>query len=84
MFSFLVDLDLDLDLSNIERVPKISPAITERLRISTGSCDVERLFSMIRAVQKPNRSLVTENTLQMEMVLYFNKIWTMILIIIIN
>ena len=53
--------------------PNLSPAVTELLSISTGSCDVECSFSMMKAVQQPNRSLMTENTLRMEMVLYFNK-----------
>ena len=53
--------------------PNLSSAVTELLSISTGSCDVERSFSMMKAVQQPNRSLMTENTLRMEMVLYFNK-----------
>ena len=53
--------------------PNLSSAVTQLLSISTGSCDVERSFSLMRNVQQPNQSNMTVNTLCMEMTLYYNK-----------
>ena len=46
--------------------PNLSTAVTQLLSISTGSCDVEHSFSMMRIVQQ---SLILNSTLQMEMLL---------------
>jgi hypothetical protein len=53
--------------------PTLSTTATQLLSVSTGSCDVERSFSMMRNVQCPNRSSMKEDTLRMETILYFNK-----------
>ena len=51
----------------------LSDAAVQLLSISTGSCDVERLFSLMRNVQQPNQSCMSEKTLCMELTLYYNK-----------
>ena len=53
--------------------PCLSLAALQLLSISTGSCDVERSFSLMRNIQQPNRASMHADTLCMEMVLHFNK-----------
>ena len=59
-----------LDYWNSSQVhyPYLSIAPVQLLCIS---CDVERSFSLMHNLQQPNRSLMREDTLHMEMVMYF-------------
>uniref|UniRef100_A0A1X7V8L2 HAT C-terminal dimerisation domain-containing protein n=1 Tax=Amphimedon queenslandica TaxID=400682 RepID=A0A1X7V8L2_AMPQE len=53
--------------------PNLYDAAVQLLSISTGSCDVERSFSLMRNVQQPNQSCMSEKTLCMELTIYYNK-----------
>ena len=64
-----------LDYWNSSQVhyPYLSIAAVQLLCISTTSCDVERSFSLMHNLQQPNQSSMREDTLHMEIVMYFNK-----------
>lgn len=51
--------------------PYLSAAAIQLLCISTGSCDVERSFSLMHNILTSKRSSMSEHTLRMEMVMYF-------------
>ena len=53
--------------------PHLSHGALQLLSISTGSCDVERSFSLMCNIQQPNQLSMRENTLCMEMVLHFKQ-----------
>ena len=64
-----------LDCWNSSQVhyPYLSIAAVQLLCISTTSCGVEQSFSLMHNLQQSNRSSMREDTLHMEMVMYFNK-----------
>ena len=64
---------LDFWKAAIPRFPNLSPKVLELLSIPNGSCEVERSFSKLRNLQNPSRSLMSTDTLKMQMKLYINQ-----------
>lgn len=64
---------LDFWKAAIPRFPNLAPSVLQLLSIPNGSCEVERSFSKLRNLQHPSRSLMSLETLRMQMTLYFNQ-----------
>lgn len=55
------------------RYPRLAKAALTLLCLANGSCDVERTFSQLRYVQRPDRSRMETDMLRMQMIMYVNK-----------
>ncbi|KAL1482781.1 hypothetical protein MTO96_050291 [Rhipicephalus appendiculatus] len=52
------------------RYPRLAKAALTLLCLANGSCDVERTFSQLRYVQRPDRSRMETDMLRMQMIMH--------------